>query len=763
MQAGRYVNVSMNMNMKTAGKTFATVRMYVLLACLTAMFLACAQDPERATLAESKQRLAVFPSPVFDDATCADLGCTGFAPPRAGASGKTRGSNSQTELPRHLFLGDFDGDGQADYLLYTDGRIFLTHADFEKTGVSHIYFSGSVARIYTGDFYGAGFQQACVQTERHLRCYGFDPAAGDFQLWFQQANFNVNTEETLIAASEDAIVADYDGDGRDEILLYDNSAGTYRMLEVSGNAFFSKKTDYDPGNLASSLRKAGVRVRAGDYDGDGRSDIFAVNTDGRLYVFRSTPSSGTIRSNFFFSTVSGFVDPIKEIMLARVDDDVKDDIVLHRTDNGGIAFYKVAFNGGRPPFLNIDQGQIKISTNSQLAMNYSHPNRNEPGSPTRDDAFVFDNGNHNFYKSEARYDASAQILTYWRAFNHTPPNYFGWPTPQASPIVFVKCRYSDKTTEPHTTEFYQALAGRIIDYFGNNTYGGLDLSYSNIDVDSWANMGITVAEAEAIPDPPVDGQPLSRRGFITNACSRAVFGSEVPSWYVPPGYAAVAMFVNTNDGIAAIEHYALLGPKYQDVWLGIQETAHALGWGPHSANDLGQAYGDAWDVMSGATYGAGSPGPGPRTIYTNPLGVNEGPGMNAFNRGLKSFIPPLRIASLPPGTRATYDVAALNHPEANGRLVLQLGTTPGQSRYDYYSVEYREPSEYDRAIGQATVLVHGVKGGLGTLITKDPATGDYTRGSQRMPGETLTTAEGYMISVISFDPVAHLAKVQVSN
>ena len=44
-----------------------------------------------------------------------------------------------------------------------------------------------------------------------------------------------------------------------------------------------------------------------------------------------------------------------------------------------------------------------------------------------------------------------------------------------------------------------------------------------------------------------------------------------------------------------------------------QETAHALGWGPHSHNDKGQEYGDAWDVMSGATYGY---------TYVNDFGVN---------------------------------------------------------------------------------------------------------------------------------------------
>jgi hypothetical protein len=645
---------------------------------------------------------------------------------------RTRGSNSQTALPGNLFLGDFDGDRQADYLQYNDGRLFLSRIDVLKSAISHVMFHGTADRVFTGDFYGAGWDQACVLTNALIRCYGIDPAVGpEFAFWFQQT--------VDISVNEDVIVGDYDGDGRDEMLLYDNTAGAFRMLEVAGDAYFSAKTDYDPANLASMMGRPGLRFRAGDYDGDGKTDIFGIDEGRHIYVFHSVLNGGMIRSWFAFSTVRGFVHSDEDLMLARVNDDLRDDFVLHRAGSGAINFFRVQYNGGIPPAITIPVPSILVQPNSVMAMSFSHPSRNEPGADTRDDIFV-ENTNPYIYKGDSRWDTTAQNYTYEFALSHeAPDNSFGWPARQEKSLLFVKCRYSGTTDEPHDNAFYQALAKRFVDYYGENTYGGLDLTSSQV-MDDWADMGITLAQVSAQPS-------SKRRGFVTSACANAWGGSF-------SSYAAVVMLENANYGAGNQGKYALLGPNYQDVWVGIQETSHALGWHPHSGNDLGQEYGDAWDVMSGQAYGY---------WYTNPLGVPEGPGMNAFNRNYLGFFADQRVLVLPPGTATTsYFLTALNRPEGGAALEIRLQTTPGTSSYDYYSVEYREPSGYDQAIPRNTVLVHGVNS-KGWLITADPTTTDYEDGSERLPGETLVTAEGITIHVVSIDAPSHRALVEVSN
>jgi len=75
------------------------------------------------------------------------------------------------------------------------------------------------------------------------------------------------------AASDQRVAGDFDGDGRTDVAIYRN--GLWAVIESSNN-----QPRYVNWGLSSD------RAVAGDYDGDGKAD-FAVYRDGFWYLLRS--------------------------------------------------------------------------------------------------------------------------------------------------------------------------------------------------------------------------------------------------------------------------------------------------------------------------------------------------------------------------------------------------------------------------------------------------------------------------------------------
>ncbi|MDH5676826.1 MAG: FG-GAP-like repeat-containing protein [Myxococcales bacterium] len=653
--------------------------------------------------------------PINSNMSCANLDCDTFAPARDGSIVKrTRGSNSQTQLPGNVIFGDFNGDRAADYLVFSGNRVFVTNADYYKRGMAHAFSNKTIERAFVGDFYGAGWDQVCLYAQGDLECLGIDPSQGtQFQHWF--------TQRLSLSADDDVVVGDYDGDGRDEWFVYRKTAGTFRMLEVVGDKDFVNKADWSPANL-TRVAAPGIRFRAGDYHGDGRTDLVAINQSGRILVFKSALYRGETHFWWSFTSVSNFVTADEDLVLARVDDNLADDLVIHDREAGNVRFHKVSYNSGTPPRLGISTGQIRIRKNSLLTMNYSHGYRNEPGSELRDDAFVYDRSQRFIYKSSARWSETNQNYTYWWAHQHAAPSASGWPTVAKKKVLFLKCKFSDSEDIPFDDQFYVDLTGRIVDYFAEVTYGGLDLSDSVL-VPQWIQMDLTAASKP--PRRTTGEECASKAGGIA-------------------GYDAVFSFQNAWSDWGASSPYANVKPSRSDVWVSVQELAHVTGWGPgHPRAEDGSTYGDAWDVSSGQTRGH---------TYTNWLGVDEGPGMIVYNRSRLGYVSSSRIHTIRFGSSKTARyLAALTHPEAAGDLEVRVENAAG----NYYTLEYREKYGYDSGIPRNTVLVHEIKNGSSYLISSD-------NGPERLAGQSYTLPDGVVVRVTSVSTSHHRARVEVS-
>jgi len=261
------------------------------------------------------------------------------------------------------------------------------------------------------------------------------------------------------------------------------------------------------------------------------------------------------------------------------------------------------------------------------------------------------------------------------------------------------CRFTDGGAVPHNATFYRDMflnpgTGGLADYWDDISYGGIDLNGS--DVRGWYNLNITLAQ----------GQALDRWGRV-DACVNAAKNAPTNAYQVPSGnrvavitFPAIDMF-GWNGG-AFLPHDVDVGGMAHEVGHGISLN-HSFSDDPTYRNAdwaaIGE-YDDPWDVMSWGN-----------AFRVPTMTFGDGPvGLNAFHLDRMGWLPRSRILTFGADGAAsrTLTLAALDHPDASGRMLIRVPFDPSDLNR-YYTIELRRKTNWDGGIPANIVLIHEVK------------------------------------------------------
>jgi len=212
---------------------------------------------------------------------------TGYDPTRAGSL--QWGIASQGDIP---ILADFDGDGRQDFAVYrnsTGDWFWLTSStNYTRSAFRTVQWGvpslGDIPMV--GDFDGDGKQDLTVWRGSTGEWFWLTSSTDYARSAFRTVQWGIPSQ------GDRPLTGDFDGDGRSELFVYRPSIGTWFWLTSSSGYFNSAGT---VGQVPLGDNSLGDVPTIGDFDGDGRADI-AVWRSGDGFWFWLGSSGGFNRS-----------------------------------------------------------------------------------------------------------------------------------------------------------------------------------------------------------------------------------------------------------------------------------------------------------------------------------------------------------------------------------------------------------------------------------------------------------------------------------
>jgi hypothetical protein len=254
------------------------------------------------------------------------------------------GADHQDIRYRNVYAGHFTGRAGKDVLLHQQNSLHLFTAGSNDLAASWVrtmpdpvwdaYRPGD--RFLAGDFDGDGRQDLFVYnfTDWSMPYFGMLRSTGNGFTGVRLFSRDLPGWGEM-KPGDRFLVADVDGDGRDDIIVFngtDFSIGYLLVLRSTGNdlAFVRRFDDTLPG---WGSMKRNDRFYVGDFNADGRSDLYVDNqvdwAVGYLLMLRSTGSNFAF-VNRFDQKLPGWDDmkPGDEFLVGDFDADRRQDLFV---------------------------------------------------------------------------------------------------------------------------------------------------------------------------------------------------------------------------------------------------------------------------------------------------------------------------------------------------------------------------------------------------------------------------------------------------
>ncbi|MCK7615113.1 FG-GAP-like repeat-containing protein [Roseibium sediminicola] len=237
--------------------------------------------------------------------------------------------------PDKVSVGDYNGDGRDD-LMFTwsatgTNRLYSGRSDGGFDGHSNLVptniLDGNPDRILVGDYNGDGRDDMMVTwsstgTNTYLR----SRTGGDFK-----GLFNTIPVDSINGSPDDAVVGDFNGDGRDDLMFFWTATGTNRLfLGRSDSQFDTRVNAIDP----QDINGGPSHILVGDFNGDGRDDLqmtWASSGQNRLYLGQS---EGGFERKFDLIAREQINDNPNWALVLDVDGNGNDDLLSVWTGSG---------------------------------------------------------------------------------------------------------------------------------------------------------------------------------------------------------------------------------------------------------------------------------------------------------------------------------------------------------------------------------------------------------------------------------------------
>jgi hypothetical protein len=604
-------------------------------------------------------------------------------------------------LPYHLIQADLNGDGQPEFLQFGANKLFGFSASAAATPMLHQYYRSDIIQLVVGHFTPAVKDHrrddvCAVLASGDLTCMTTTADGHGLLDWFSQPSF--------IRPGDEPMVADFGGDGVDDILVYRPSTGALNMYTRDASGRFGPMPRFGLGNLRSADR-IGKQFFVGEFgQASNRADLLMVDpATGQVsrYDSATDPKTGIREFWWAFTTRAGAVPSGTDLAVARLDTGAHDEIVLRNRASGRTRIARAEFGP--------DQGLVSLGTTTVFGTSRGRLLFLRRAG-TRSDALLFGADG-----TLTRWDAAGEGWpTYVRAYQKTTPRLDqGWHGALHDKWSVVICHVDDPQYAGRTmkygkpafwkNEFSLDTPDSLARYFWDVTYGSIDISHPTV-------VG------------PVTATPPARQHWdtvgINSGCAAAAhLGSDAGRILV---YSDSDGFQGWPGGLTI--HDVQPGHLLETAIL--HEMGHAMGLQHAGGDNPVDQYGDAWSLMGYTVQSADCPGFDDRKC--------GGTGLNAAERIKLATMPTREIATLVPnGTRrkVSLNLGGLDRPEATtaSYLAIQIPLPPGvdptcaamwrkngvhqtpdmcSAPGRYLTVEYRQPTGWDSRQPTSGVQIH---------------------------------------------------------